>query len=132
MRARRILVVDDDADQVASVAEYLAGIYAGQNWGIETATSGQEAVTKAFANRPDVVILDINMPGMSGVEVLKRILASDPSIAVIMLTGNEDSRVAGEVLSAGAVAYAPKPLNFQYLDHLIGAALTERKQTKRP
>jgi two-component system OmpR family response regulator len=124
--------VDDDAEHVAAVTEYLAGIYAGQNWAIETAMSGQEAVAKAFANRPDVVILDISMPGMSGVEVLKLIRAFDPSIAVIMLTGNDDSRVAGEVLSAGAAAYAPKPLNFQYLDHLIGAALREQKQPKRP
>jgi CheY-like chemotaxis protein len=55
MSARRILVVDDDAEQLSAVSEYLAKTYRGRNWTIETATNGAEAIEKAFANRPDVV-----------------------------------------------------------------------------
>jgi CheY-like chemotaxis protein len=131
MSGRRVLVVDDDPAQVETVSEYLTEVYTGQDWTIDTATNGPEALTKAFSHRPDVVILDINMPGMSGVEVLKLLRAADPSIAVIMLTGNDDSRVAGEALASGASAYAPKPLNLQYLEHLIGAALSNRRAPKK-
>jgi CheY-like chemotaxis protein len=131
MSVRRVLVVDDDPAQVAAVGDYLAEIYTGQDWTIDTATNGPEALTKAFAHRPDVVILDITMPGMTGVEVLRLIRAADPSIAVIMLTGNDDSRIAGEALAAGATAYAPKPLNLQYLEHLIAVALSQRQPPKR-
>jgi len=75
---------------------------------------------KAFSRaRPDLVILDIDMPGMNGVEVLKIIRGADATIPVIMLTGNTDNAVAATVLRYGAASYAPKPLNFQYLDHLV-------------
>jgi DNA-binding NtrC family response regulator len=56
-------------------------------------------------------------------EVLRIIRAADPNLPVIMLTGNDDARIAGETLKIGIVAYCPKPVNFQYLEHLIATAL---------
>src|SRR5207245_7693302 len=64
--------------------------------------------------RPHVVILDVEMPGMTGVEVLASLRALDPTIPVIMLTANTDGSVAAETLKLGAVSYAPKPLDVRY------------------
>lgn len=121
--AQRILIVDDDTAHLEAVSEYLATHITDQRYVVETASSGHEAVEVILRDKPDLVILDVTMPGMNGVEVLRFIRATHPTLPVIMLTGNEDARVAGQTLKMGVVAYAPKPLNFQYLEHLIAAAL---------
>ena len=69
--------------------------------------------------RPHLVILDVEMPGMNGIQVLKSLRAVDPTIPVIMLTATTDASVASETLRQGAVSYAPKPLDLRYLDHLV-------------
>lgn len=65
--------------------------------------------------RPNLIILDIDMPRMNGVALLKKIRHLDRNIPVIMLTGNADLTVAARTLKEGASSYAPKPLNFKYL-----------------
>ena len=69
------------------------------------------------------MLLDIDMPGMNGVEALRGVRAIDARIPVIMVTGNASTRVAGEVIKAGAYSYLPKPVKFQYLNHLVAAVL---------
>lgn len=125
--AQRILIVDDDTAHLEAVSEYLATHITHRRYVVETASSGHEAVEVILRDKPDLVILDVAMPGMNGVEVLRIIRATHPTLPVIMLTGNEDTRIAGETLTIGVVAYAPKPLNFQYLEHLIAAALEPPK-----
>ena len=127
MAATRILVVDDDAAHREAIHEYLVARYGDQNYIIKSVADGGEAMMAVLQERPDVVILDVVMPGMSGTEVLKLIRATDPSIAVVMLTGQTDPRVAGETLKLGALAYAPKPVNFRYLDHLLATVLDRRR-----
>jgi two-component system response regulator RegX3 len=127
----RILIVDDDVAQREAIHEYLVARYGDQDYTFETAPDGGAAMSAILRARPDVVILDIVMPGMSGTEVLKLIRATDPTIAVVMLTGQTDSRVAGETLKLGAIAYAPKPVNFRYLEHLLATVL-ERRSGRRP
>jgi DNA-binding NarL/FixJ family response regulator len=123
----RILIVDDDAAHREAIHDYLVARYGDQDYAIQSAADGGEAMLAVLRDRPDVVILDVVMPGMSGTEVLKLIRATDPTIAVVMLTGQTDARVAGETLTLGAVAYAPKPVNFRYLDHLLATALEGRR-----
>lgn len=127
----RILIVDDDAAHREAVHDYLTARYHGRDYDIEAVADGNAAVLAVLRARPDVVILDVIMPGMSGTEVLKLIRATDPTIAVVMLTGQTDSRVAGETLELGALAYVPKPVNFQYLEHLLATVL-ERPRGRRP
>jgi DNA-binding response OmpR family regulator len=127
----RILIVDDDPAHREAIHDYLVARYGDQDYAIESAADGAEAMMAVLRARPDVVILDVVMPGMSGTEVLKLIRASDPTIAVIMLTGQSDARVAGETLTLGAVAYAPKPVNFRYLDHLLATVLDRPRGPRR-
>jgi CheY-like chemotaxis protein len=72
---KRILAVDDEQDLLDAVSEFFAGRYH-----VVTATSGDPALEMILRQRPDVVFLDVNMPGLSGLEVLKRPRQSDPSL----------------------------------------------------
>jgi DNA-binding NtrC family response regulator len=128
---RRILIVDDDLAHREAIRDYLVARYSDQDYAIDSAANGDEAARAILRARPDVVLLDVAMPGMSGIDVLKLIRSADPTIAVVMLTGQTDARVAGESLKLGAFAYAPKPVNFLYLDHLLATAL-DRPSGRRP
>lgn len=90
----RILVVDDDP----FVAEMLAVILDADGYEVETAENGEDALTK-FAAAPDtgLVISDMNMPGMTGLELIGRIRASRPGIPAILLTGSDDVALGEEV-----------------------------------
>jgi DNA-binding NtrC family response regulator len=124
--APRILLVDDDQAHLEALSEFMAERY-GDQYVVETASGGRRAVEIVLGATPDLVILDVGMPDLNGLEVLRLIRATDPKLPVIMLTGNDDYRVAGETLRIGIVAYCPKPVNFQYLEHLIATALDAPK-----
>ena len=97
--------------------EYFEGRYE-----ITTAASGEAAVERFTRERPDAVFLDINMPGMTGVEALKRMHALDPAVPVIMVTANTEIGIAEECLKSGAMGYVPKPYNLKYMDHMAAMA----------
>ena len=122
----RILVVDDDPALLDTIREYLES--PGNRYVVETATRRGEALKLVARARPHVVILDVEMPGMTGVEVLASLRALDPTIPVIMLTANTDGSVAAETLKLGAVSYAPKPLDVRYLDHLVATFATKPRK----
>lgn len=120
--ARRILVIDDDVEIAGVLKEYLES-QPSAAFRVETASNAKDGLAAARRHRPDLVILDIEMPGMNGVEALKEFRRLYPGLPVIMLTGNTSVSVAAETLEHGASAYAPKPLDFRYLDHLVTAFL---------
>lgn len=115
-QAKRILIVDDEPLITEVLSEHFKSDYE-----VETALSGTEALTAIVRQRPDIVLLDINMPRMNGVEVLRDIKQIDESIAVIMVTANEQIALAAEALKSGAFGYVPKPFDFRYLDHMVAA-----------
>jgi CheY-like chemotaxis protein len=114
---KRILVVDDEAELAEVVCEYLRDRYE-----VETAASGPEAVAAFRRRRPDAVFLDVNMPGPSGVEVLKQLRLMDATVPVVMVTVNIEVAVVQECLQAGAFAYVPKPFDLKYVDHMAALA----------
>jgi two-component system NtrC family response regulator len=111
---KRILIVDDEPLIIEVLSEHFKPAY-----DVETATNGMDALTAVLRARPDAVLLDINMPRMNGVEVLKDIKKIDESIPVIMVTANEQVALAAEALKSGAFGYVPKPFDFRYLDHMV-------------
>ena len=115
-QAKRILIVDDEPLITEVLSEHFKGEYA-----VETALNGTDALTAIVRQRPDIVLLDINMPRMNGVEVLRDIKQIDDTIAVIMVTANEQISLAAEALKSGAFGYVPKPFDFRYLDHMVAA-----------
>ena len=122
---RRVLIVDDEPLILEVLAEHFKG-----DFDVETAPNGADALGAILRQRPDVVLLDINMPRMNGVEVLKDIKQMDESITVIMVTANEQVQLAAEALKSGAFGYVPKPFDFRYLDHLL-ATIFDRARPRK-
>jgi CheY-like chemotaxis protein len=126
MALKRILIVDDEQDLLDLLSEHFEGRYE-----IDTATSGASAMERFARQRPDVVFLDINMPGGNGVEVLKLLKQTDPSIPVIMVTANTEIPVAEACLNNGAMSYVPKPFNLVYMDHMAAVAVEQKRDARR-
>ena len=119
MALGRILVVDDEAP----VREVLTEYFATEGYAVEAATSGLEALSAVRGGRADLVLLDVRMPGLDGVQVLRRIRELTDSVPVIMVTANEDVTLARETLTLGAFDYVAKPFDFDYLDRAVAAGL---------
>jgi DNA-binding response OmpR family regulator len=116
----RILVVDDDHATVDLIRQY----FASAGYRVEFAHHGGDALTLIQHEPPDVVLLDITMPGMNGVEVLERIAALHAALPVIIVTARSDRALAAQARAMGAFEYITKPFEFSYLAHVVSAALT--------
>ena len=117
----RILVVDDEENVVEVLSEY----FSGQGYTVATAANGEQALRTVPEFHPSVVLLDVRMPGLDGVEVLRRIRAADTHVVVIMVTANEDVELARETLKLGAFDYVAKPFDFSYLDQAVTMGLIQ-------
>jgi DNA-binding NtrC family response regulator len=117
----RVLVVDDDEKIRDLFRDLLEDRYE-----VETQSSPLTTLDTVRDFRPDVVILDFNMPEMNGIEVLRQIKAIAPTTPVIMVTGAAEVRLAEDAFHLGAFAYLPKPFQVPYAEHLIVTALRQR------
>jgi len=108
----RVLIVDDEELIGELLSDYL------KEKGFEpfSIVSGEEAVKYVKRLRPHVVLLDIRIPDMNGLDVLQQIHELDPTVAVIMITGMHDEETARQALKLGAVDYIAKPIDLEYLD----------------
>lgn len=114
-----ILVADDDAAIVNVLFRFLRDA----GYEVLTAPDGLAAERLAREKKPDLILLDIFMPGKDGLDVLKDIGPEMPGVGIIMITGNEDEEVARECLRLGAFDYVPKPVNLDALAERIRARL---------
>src|SRR5436190_107888 len=122
----RVLVVDDDADLRLAVATALSE----NNYFVDQARDGEEAVNKVHAGNYHLVLLDVNMPKMTGLAALKEIKANDPSIIAIMLTAFSNVRDAVEATKEGAYNYLEKPIKAENLVYIIDKALKAHNMVK--
>ena len=120
--AARILVVDDELGPRESLRMLLKPAYQ-----ITTADSGRAALNMLAQVRPDVVILDIKMPEMDGLEVLRRVKRADPSIEVVMITAYASLETVKLALTHGAFEYLIKPFSRQDLEDVVRRALVRRQ-----
>ncbi len=118
MAPLRVLFVDDEKELVATVVERL-GLR-----GIEAtgALSGQEALERVAARPFDVVVLDVRMPGMGGLDVIRRLKQSHPDLAVVLLSGHGAKEDVEVGLRLGAFDYLQKPVDLQDLLEVLGRA----------
>jgi len=110
----RILIVDDDQRIVQLLSDCFKNAYT-----VDIAMNGGEALAVVRRHRPDVVLLDLMLPGISGVHLLKEIKRIDATIAVIVMTGAGNAALAEEALRSGAVSYLAKPFNLPDIDRLV-------------
>lgn len=119
----RILAVDDEAMLAVLVSRWMSN----EGYPCETAASGEEALAMLEADDFDLMISDINMPGMSGLELLAKVTKRFPEMAVIMATGVDDRATAIRCLRLGAFGYVIKPLDEDELIINVVNALERRR-----
>jgi two-component system nitrogen regulation response regulator NtrX len=103
----KILVIDDEAairDSLRMILEY-------EHYGFIGAGSGQEGLAAIQRERPDMVLLDIKMPGMDGMEVLRKIRTVDETVPVVMISGHGTTSTAVDAIKSGAIDFLDKPLS---------------------
>ncbi len=84
-----------------------------------TASNGQEALRRVKEDRPHLILLDVNMPRMSGLEVLQRVREIDQEVGVIMVTALHEEETGRQALTLGAFDYITKPLDLPYLERSL-------------
>jgi DNA-binding response OmpR family regulator len=119
MSLGKVLVVDDEPE----VGHFLQDFLSLRGYEVVLAATGMDALAELETEKPDLVLLDVAMPGMDGVETLNRILAGAPVTRVIMITANADIALTSKLLALGAVDYIPKPFDLDYLEQAVSIQL---------
>ncbi|HPC35966.1 MAG TPA: response regulator [Candidatus Marinimicrobia bacterium] len=122
MNEYRILIVDDEQN----VCDFLGEFLQDKGYIVLKAKSGDEALRCLGKNGVDLVLLDILMPGMSGLEVLKHIRKLYPDLPVIILTGVKDKKVVDDIINVGPVDFIPKPIDLDVLEKCITRNLSPK------
>lgn len=112
---KRILVIDDDQ----AVCNMLEKFLSRKRYQAITALSGEEGIKKVEEERPHIVLLDIKMPGIDGIETLKRIREIDKEVGIVMITAVKDDEVGKKCIELGAYDYITKPLSLEYLENVL-------------
>lgn len=115
----KILVVDDEKEICDTLQRFLNR----RGYEVVTAYNGVDAISKVKLERPHIVLLDIVMPDINGIEVLKRIKEIDKETGVIMVTAVEDLDTARTCIKSGAYDYITKPFDPDYLEKSLLAKL---------
>lgn len=122
-----IAIVDDDA----SVREGLQSLIRSAGWRVETFVSAQEFLGHRGAEAPSCLILDLQLPGLSGLDLQKRMATVGLEIPIVFLTGHGDIPASVQAMKAGAVEFLTKPLDEQKLLQAIQEAIERDRRTRQ-
>src|SRR5437764_1566293 len=118
-----VLVVDDEDGIRQALTRFLSRL----GYNVHAAANATEALQLLPAHHPEAMLCDIRMPETSGVELLPKVLALDPDLAVLMLTAIDEPRTAIECLKLGAYDYLIKPVDLEELELSLQHALRQRQ-----
>ena len=121
-----ILVIDDEN----SIIETLSSILEDEGYDVVTASSGEKGLKMLSKHNPDIILLDIWMPDMDGIETLKQIRAKDKEVSIIMISGHSNIDTAVQAIKLGAYDFLEKPLSLDKVLILIKRALEKQKLEK--
>jgi DNA-binding response OmpR family regulator len=124
MKNIKVLLVDDEEEFVKALAERLKM----RDLRSDTVFDGEQALSFVDQQEPDVMVLDLKMPGIDGLEVLRRVKKAYPDIEVIMLTGHGTERHEEEARRLGAFDYLEKPVNLDVLVKKMKAAYKRKME----
>ncbi|MCR8550178.1 sigma-54 dependent transcriptional regulator [Salipiger sp. P9] len=124
-KAMKIAIVDDEKDMRQSISQWLAL----SGYDTETYASAEEALGSLGTDYPGIVISDIKMPGMDGIQFLKKLMGNDSALPVIMITGHGDVPMAVEAMRIGAFDFLEKPFNPDRMSELAKKATNARRLT---
>ena len=109
---KKLLIVDDEVE----ICEFLKSFFEDRDFKVAVAHDGIQALEQVTRFQPEVVLLDIQMPGMDGLQTLKKIKSVYPKVKVIMVTAVETQEKIEEAMRLGADNYITKPLSLEYLE----------------
>ena len=124
---RRVLLADDSS----TWRDYVRGLFQGEGWQVVEVGDGLQAVQKAAELLPDLVVLDIGMPVVNGIEAAHRILQASPGSRIVFLTQNDDSEIRSAALATGARGYVIKANAASAFWTTVTAALRSGDQLAR-
>jgi DNA-binding response OmpR family regulator len=122
MKKLKVLLVDDEQEFVQTLADRLAI----RDLQTSTAHNGQEALSQVKQDEPDVIVLDLKMPGLHGIDVLKRVKEAYPNVEIIILTGHGSQKDEETARSLGAYDYLKKPTDVETLVSRIQGAFRRK------
>jgi DNA-binding NtrC family response regulator len=117
---KRILVVDDN-----QVIQDILKQFLGRGYTVEVVGSASLALAAVIQKNPDAILLDVRMPGVDGLSLLKSLREMGVQTPIFVMTGYDSTQVAVEALECGATGYLPKPFDLVHLDRLIAHALDQ-------
>ncbi|MBT3355402.1 MAG: response regulator [Candidatus Scalindua sp.] len=120
----KILIVDDNDNACYMLKSYLEEM----GHDVTDSQSGADALEKVKSLKPDIMLLDIIMEGMDGMEILRRVRLSNKNIGIIMVSGVSDEKICNEALDKGADEYITKPIDFKHLNECILVDLIMRNK----
>ena len=109
---KKLLIVDDEIE----ICDFLKSFFEDRDFRVAVANNGTQALEQMDSFHPEVVLLDIQMPGMDGLQTLKKIKETYPKAKVIMVTAVETQEKIEEAMRLGADNYITKPLSLEYLE----------------
>ena len=118
MKEMKVLLVDDEEEFVKALSERMKM----RDLELDVALSGEQALKTMDEDLPDVMVLDLKMPGIDGMEVLRRAKKAYPGVQIIMLTGHGSEKDEQEARSLGVFEYLKKPVSFEKLMKTITEA----------
>lgn len=119
----KILVVDDEQ----AVCDALKKFLDKKGYRVSTVPNGENALKKIKEERPHMVLLDIMLPGMSGIDTLKKIKEIDKEVGIVMITAVKDTEIGRRCMEIGAYDYITKPFNLDYLENVLMVKLLDFK-----
>ena len=117
---KRVLVVDDN-----QVIQDILKQFLGRGYTVEVVGNASLALASVVQKNPDAILLDVRMPGVDGISLLKSLRDMGVQTPIFVMTGYDSTQVALEALENGATGYLPKPFDLVHLDRLIAHALGE-------
>ena len=121
----KVAIIDDERDMRLSISQWLSL----SGYEPESFASAEDALTQIGSSYPGVVVSDIKMPGMDGMQFLKKLMVQDSALPVILITGHGDVPMAVEAMRLGAFNFLEKPFEPEELTHLIKSAVHKRSLT---
>jgi CheY-like chemotaxis protein len=117
-QAKRVLIVEDNPVVQEVLEQFLRPTYH-----VTVTSNGSQALGALAKHRPDVILLDVRIPGVDGLSLLRSLRDMGITVPIFVITGYDSTEVADEAMSNGANGYLPKPFDLLYLERLIARAV---------